>query len=377
MYRRILLLAFSVFVTLFLLELFCRWFLKLPDAYAAVKFYYTPHSDTVQPQLWQGIPGRPMAVTKNPSFAPTPSEVGFYLNAQGFRGDELQPEHIKPETLRVLVLGGSTAFCLIQNDEKCWSSIVRKELAANLPRNYKEVRVLNASLPGQSLRGNFFPLVQIAPFTKPNYVVCLVGFNDAVSYLDLGGIPRDRYATWSEINQADYSRQSIKLFLSQFRIYSVVRNYLNFRENRKLEKGLILRGEKRTDENNLQIDTTFYRDTLISFIGTVRSFGATPLLVTQPALCFSNLSDEEVENHSFINLRGERRWKRQTVKAFIAAYNQTLRDVCSKEKVEFVDAEKLFQNDLTELVDDCHFSDDGCSKLGRLIAAKLLAQMGK
>lgn len=80
------------------------------------------------------------------------------INGQGFRGPELTAPW-PPEGLRLWAMGGSTTFDIYApEDGQTWPALLQAELAGALPG--RPVEVINAGVPGQTLRGSLDDLLE-------------------------------------------------------------------------------------------------------------------------------------------------------------------------------------------------------------------------
>src|SRR5262249_52515149 len=87
-------------------------------------------------------------------YSPIPKWHGRYTrdNALGFRGAEF-PERKPPHTLRLAVLGGSTAFGAFVKDEQTFPAVLQELLQRTPARSSgdassSKVGVINAAVPG-------------------------------------------------------------------------------------------------------------------------------------------------------------------------------------------------------------------------------------
>jgi hypothetical protein len=368
MLRKLLLSCLSISIAFICIEILLRIFHPYPDPYIRVKLSLT--QGIILPESWQEIPGRRYTVTQNNAFDGDPSTAVIEINNQGYRGDVILPEHCKSDILRILCIGSSTTFCELQKEPFTWPSLVKKELKEKLSQ---EVLVSNAGVRGSTVKRFLLPLVQMGPEIKPQYVVCLAGMTDIDRYLTEGKIPTDPLVT---LNQASHFKTfglSLKVFLSEFQCYRLMRTFINNERNKSTSNSLFENLLNKRDNPDVPpIDTTHYRDLLRTFCKTCSGFNAKPVFITQPSIFLSSLPDDEIYKQCWNFAGTDKRWSRATMVKFLEAYNNTIIEVAKEEHGLVVDAAKRFKNDNSEFKDDCHFTDVGCKDLSLLISETIL-----
>jgi lysophospholipase L1-like esterase len=349
------------------LEILLRYFHALPDPYIKIKYEMDVASLT-HVESWQDFPGHCFSVgSSNHNFDGNLDRSVVVINAQGFRGDVITKNDVNPEVVRILSLGGSTTACESQSEDLTWPALVKNILKND---SGKEVKILNASQRGQTIKRNLLPLVQLAPQLKPHYITCLVGINDALLHLKNDGNWEESLPNIQTLGQKNYFKLSCKIFLSEFQIFRSLRYLHNMRQinnmvSSNLQYDAFLNREY---EKEPLIDVSRYRNLVKIFCSTTRAMGAKPVLITQPSIYFSKLPDEIVEAKSILSRSNGKRWHRYVLRNVLDAYNKTLIDVGTQEKAIIIDAASKFNNDLSEMVDDCHFTDEGCQKMALLVS---------
>lgn len=103
------------------------------------------------------------------------NEGGEYINALGFRGEEIDKE--KPEgTFRIVAMGGSTTFAVYLKPDESYPYFLQRELRQRLGTD--RIEVVNAGLTGstsaESLHRLFYQILPV----DPDMVVIYHGYND-------------------------------------------------------------------------------------------------------------------------------------------------------------------------------------------------------
>lgn len=121
-----------------------------------------------------------LAVVNNPliGYRLQPNQKTSYMtiNAQGFRGADWVKEKT-PGKKRVIILGSSVVFGYgIDADEKVFSALIEKKLAALYGQ--QKIEVLNAGVPAYHSVQDFINFAKVSLDYKPDLIVLFSGWND-------------------------------------------------------------------------------------------------------------------------------------------------------------------------------------------------------
>lgn len=102
-------------------------------------------------------------------------ECSIPINSKGFRGREISDQ--KGDDYRIVALGESTTFGLtMRQEDRSWPELLEQIIQQGL-HSQRQVRVINAGVPGFSLKENFSRLItQILPL-HPDMIISYHGIN--------------------------------------------------------------------------------------------------------------------------------------------------------------------------------------------------------
>jgi lysophospholipase L1-like esterase len=269
-----------------------------------------------------------------------------------FRTDErgyiLPVDQFAVPDVTIAFLGGSTTECRYVRPELRFPAL----LSDLLHEQGISANILNAARSGNtthdSINNYFNHVVQ----DKPEIVVLMHAINDH------GLLAKDpNYATRSgEVVTARRQAKWLLLNLStRSYIFGLLREVEYWLVPRHRQVGMV------TSSAGAPVDTKPFADRLKVFVTMVQSFGAQPVLMTQPLAEATN----EVTPDGADNLNQKR-------------FNQVIRTVAASMNVPLVDLERRLEehadyitNPLTYLYDGIHASDTGSRFYAREIATIL------
>ena len=333
-------------------------------------------------------------------------ETRFSTSSRGLRGPELSPDG---DELRILALGGSTTECLMHDDGKVWTAQVGELLGAR--RGGQRVWVGNAGRSGMNTRDHVLHATHLlAELPRLDAVLLLAGVNDLVAAL---GKPEaytpvpEQMAPKAEEKAArrafsqvpgrlqdswDYERS----FLARSQIYQLVKrirrqrtralnSVFNFqddygdqlarwRENRQKASRIM---EELPD---LSGPLVTYRANLSRIARIAEERGVPLVLMTQPTLWRADMPAEE---QSLLWMGGIGDFQGEPGHPYYSAaaladgmrrFNEAMLEVCREHGLSCVDLAKEIPKDPTIFYDDCHFGQQGASRIAEIVAAHLAAQ---
>jgi lysophospholipase L1-like esterase len=170
--------------------------------------------------------------------SPNYTRGGVHHNAQGFRRDRDVPVEKPANTVRIFLMGASTAYgaeTVYPEIDSRWKISNREtidfrleqRLNASFPSRHWEV--INAAVSGFSLHQDLARLLSVVLHYRPDAVILLDGVND-VSHLAEGGTNYDPYAGVALLDQFNdltnpHGLRSVEIMLSTW----LVRNSVIFR----------------------------------------------------------------------------------------------------------------------------------------------------
>lgn len=303
-------------------------------------------------------------------------------NALGLRARPLPPEGTP--AIKVVAVGGSTTENRFASNARAWPGRFEALMTPALPSLY----VANAGLDGNSTFGHRQLLAQIVlPKLKPDYVVLLVGMNDAALSEPT---PFDG-DTVRETGARSLIRSSVLLDTARtlYRSWKASRAGVSYRG-----KALDFAAEPKLVIPEAQLDAMIeqqapavagYRARLEALVDQIQATGAKVVLCTQPSLY-----GDVVDPTSKVAL-GE---LQVTARAGVAMpatnakvrgrsldlYNDTTRAVAAARGLVLVDLDRAMPKDSRYFIDWIHYSLEGnelvARELARVFGARLVAAHG-
>jgi hypothetical protein len=289
-------------------------------------------------------------------------------NALGFRGPD--PPRDFSRRLTLVTIGGSTTECLFLSDGKTWTDVLARRLAVTWP----DAWVNNAGLDGQSSYGHLILLRDFVVSLRPRVAVFLIGVND---------VAREDLTTYDQSLAPNWTRwQKAAVFLEDHsEVVSLAHNLL--RMSRTSYRGF---GHSEVDLTRLTVlehDATLtaitlaqqdepvrrYAERLNAIVELCRRNGIEPVFTTQPALYGDAIDPVTGVDLATIQVQGAangRLWWR-----VLERYNDAMRRVATDHRVLLVDAAVEMPKDSSLYYDFVHFTNDGATRLGGLVADHL------
>ena len=297
------------------------------------------------------------------------SSVGeIHVNSHGFRGPEFatpKPDH----QYRIFALGGSTTFGYYPattSDKTAYPALLEAMLDAQKPdADVAKYEVINAGVPGYSMRTLAQNLLARIVFYQPDMVVIYEATNDLA-----------RYGNEAELDHPLANQFVPKGFatgiLDHVMGWSYVFQELRFTLGTRLLGGLVARfsgmsgtvanpsGEWRRD---IRYEEAFRRD-LRNLVLLAKANGVTPVLATQAIAFraetnFSALTDDEIKMQFnkpalfYANVPPYERYR------LFARYNEIIREVATAEGAIFADVSAAVPKTSEFHWDYCHLTDKG------------------
>jgi hypothetical protein len=116
-----------------------------------------------------------------------------------------------------------------------------------------------------------------------------------------------------------------------------------------------------------------YRRNLNAIVDLAHQRGVRPILVTQPTLWRSGMTQEELDLlwmggiGSFQLGKGHQYYSAATLNTIMQQYNETLLDVCRIRAIDCIDLAGSLPKDTTVFYDDVHFNETGAQQVAAVL----------
>lgn len=293
------------------------------------------------------------------------------INSLGFRGDE--PAWAPaPGTLRLLVLGGSAAFCYdVSDDAHTWPALLETELreALQMP-----VEVINLGLPGYDASNSKVNYLFTGRALNPHAVLIYHTWNDLkfLRLFDLEelGMPREYL---SGVNAGGKNLPDVARFFFRWQIVQRIRNvYLRSRALKRENAYTSMEKEganahRMPSERALELFEQSFADLAL----LAASDGVLPVLISQATLA----QPESLERHEHrLRIRNNLVGMTQPVLAEVwLESNRRIARAAKTHDALFLDGYGAVQPTLRNFKDHVHLLDPGAKTLARSLREQLLA----
>jgi hypothetical protein len=356
----------SLLVAFALAEAGLRVFAKVSRYVPKGDVYYAPHYYL----------GRMLV----PHAAYTSRAGSIHVNSRGFRGKEfLVP---KPAgTFRIFALGGSSTFGHypgITSDDATYPAQLERLLNAEKPdASVSRYEVVNAGVPGYSLRTSLQNLASRILFFEPDMIIICHVFNDLARYgqeeelahplqnqfVPVGVWPglRDHLLGWS------YAAQELRYTLDERLFGSVWAGMI-----RDKTAGGVVSNPWQVDARYLEV---FRRD-LRNLVAVAKANGVIPVLITEPVALtdqtdFAHLTQEQRKmrlDHATVYVSVP---AKELYGLFQRAY-RIIREVAEEEGALFIDVDAALPKTPEIFFDYVHHTDTGAALQAQVIHKALV-----
>lgn len=292
----------------------------------------------------------------------------FRHNALGFRGREIPAE--KPrDTVRIVLMGGSTVYGIAVGDSEVASALLEKRLRGERPGRGFEV--INAGVPGWSSRETLLNLDHRVLPLAPDLVVMLDGRNELYPQLFAGFRPDyDHYRVMDARVILETNAGYRRLFRASHLLMwlgAKVPGVLGLEPGWENPVYATVRFENRPTLESARRHArqhsryAVFRRNVVRFVENSRAGGAEPILATM-------VFDAE-RFRAGVLAAGS--FDVETLEAVVARNNRIVMEVARRREVPLAEVHSL--NDPGLLVDDCHFNAAGEQRLAELLSATILS----
>ena len=361
----------------------CAIVLGTSEAYLRY-FWFDPHQYYLRP------PGS--TIERHPNLDELPGASAFPItvtNSLGLRGDELPPG---TGHWLIFAIGSSNTEDPLLSVDKTWTY----RLQHLLP----DAWVGNAGKGGTGVRHHLIQLREFLPrLPRFNHVLVLAGINDMLFDYHIH-IPPDLKDEWFMEQAFGYQPADDNPFLSHFRTYYLLEHTLDtlhtllYVDHEALiaanlpptEKYRRRRAQVQPQDfirsvPDLAPATARYADNLRALAMLIRQYHATPVFMTAPALWQEHMEPAELARVFAGGVGPPSEWFEnphtkwyaiETLAAMLAAYNQTMLDVCAHGDATCIDLAKELPKVAANFVDDYHFSETGAARVAAIVATHLM-----
>ncbi|MBI4568278.1 MAG: SGNH/GDSL hydrolase family protein [Planctomycetes bacterium] len=300
---------------------------------------------------------------------PLGHRVRVVIGPHGFRGEPPATPRPRGER-RVVTLGGSTTFCVFQNEGDTWPARLQRLLAA--PPS-ADVKVFNCGVPGYMSRHSLHNLAHRILEWEPDVVICCDLYNDLKPNRAPGFEPD--YSHWERVvkKERQESENSLSAALADRSVlWLKLRFKLGLAPNNRAEPDPTVKRFDTVDERGV---IAFQRN-VESMAAICRARGIDFVIATCP-LAFTRATPmERLARYKGLLIHNRKLTVRGVVDG-AERYNAALRDAAVRTGAPLIDLEAAAAGREDLFGDECHFNDEGCDRIARAAApvvAEILAR---
>lgn len=274
--------------------------------------------------------------------------VIVYINRDGFRGPELNPNH---SSLRILMLGDSVTF---GGKLLTYPQVVQKALAAR----GKDIEVINAGVEGYSTRNLLLELQRYRE-TAPDIVTIFIGWNDIFSWQTLA-------------NNYELYFRSIWLARIAWRAANQLTTGADGTAQSMLRRELQFSFEP-ADTESLNHAMASFRKKLSALVSELKSSTVSVVLFTLPGLFEKGL--EPSAKALKIGHLPDYTTNTNVLASMTHQFNEQIRQLARDHEIEMIDLEQWGAENLNPremfFEDSVHLNRSGLRRLGEFIARSI------
>jgi lysophospholipase L1-like esterase len=288
---------------------------------------------------------------------PSQRSASLTINAQGFRGRDWTIEK-RPNALRVVFLGGSTAFGYqVSSDERVYSAVVERLLKESPELAGRDVEVWNAGVVGYGSAQELVLLTTRLADYQADLLVLFDGYND-FNYARL-------------MPQGAVEILPLHFYDVDRRLADGSRAWLGMMRSSAFFRRLVVLAQKRRDpaspfhrtSDNVAVASAQYKRNLEKIARVARLFGAKVVLAPQPELFHrgGRIPAQEQALRAKLDAWGYGKVATAQYGAFV------------EQAAAFVDTRPAFDAlDAAVITDAAHLNDQGNEVVARFLLPALL-----
>jgi hypothetical protein len=293
------------------------------------------------------------------------------INSLGFRGDD--PSWApSPGTLRLLVLGGSAAFCYdVSDDAHTWPALLEQELRATLGM---PVEVINLGLPGYDTSNSKVNYLFTGRALNPHAVLIYHTWNDLkflrLFDLDEDGMPREFL---SGVNAGGKNLPVLARFFFRWQIVQRARNVVLRSRATRRENAYTSLEHEGANAHRMPSERAFrlFEQSFADLALLATSDDVLPVLVSQATLAQPQSLEQPTHR-----LRIRNNLVGMTLPVLAETWLESNRRIASAAKTHdapFLDGYGAVEPTLRNFKDHVHLLDPGAQTLARSLGQQLVS----
>ena len=306
------------------------------------RYWLVGHDDAAYIKLFRKHPYLVVEPSPNTRFQ-SKGGLLFSHNALGTRGVETGIQK-RDGVKRILAIGGSSTYCVGVSDNQTWPYYLQEKLGTGY-------EVINMGVPGYTTVEHIIQTALNISDISPDICIFYIGWNDI----------RNQHVAHLRSDYSDFHGKSQynHLMLDALKIGNhsvIIRTVSNIVKNIFVRDpegvytvvGAAEKFTTKVDKRALDL----YRRNAKLLITLCRAQGIRPVMVPQVLRYDMLTGDKEYEWIPYV--------KDKDIKAIMDVYNDALKDLCAKEKADFVGEVLAVNYDKSHFVDNYgHFTPSG------------------
>ena len=287
------------------------------------------------------------------------------INEKGYRGPNF--ESIKPpNTIRIIVYGGSATFDTRTDKNSDWPHLVGKKLRET---GFTHIEVINAGIPGHTAVESVGRFFTEGFMFSPDYALLYNAWND-MKYFDA----KQSFLRTVKpaLHQFDYRIHNIN-FLDQWlcnssHLYNVLRR-VYFKKKTKLgREGIISSQDTRSSTTSLNpLQFRQYQLAVEMFVDLARNIGARPILITQARLVHPENTEDQKKRIDYHHIG----LSHKAILETFSRQDAIIKKVAQSKNIPVFDAAQEFSGMDWAFYDHVHFLPAGSEAMAEFIGSKL------
>lgn len=302
-----------------------------------------------------------------------PDSLKYRINNHGFRGNDFKLKKEEGE-IRIVIIGGSHVFD-IHGTSQNGGSVFTEKLEQNLRKNKFKVRIINAGIPGQSLKNIVLRMKGDIRKLKPDYILLNSTHNDIrwINYTDTSNFGK----TISDITNVPREKLGVNPFIEKYNwldhVLGFSKVYLQFRNIYWNNRAVSFFQEYSTQMKgkNYQVGVSQYEVLVNEFIHLSQEMGAQPILCLEEHFLSSKSTIGENNANFQMRYVDNSMVKHSTILRTYRDCDSILTNAAKEHQTPLIDIVERFSNRKDLFKDLIHTSEKGSLLMGQLYAREL------